>query len=98
SWEKCGHQDLVELFLADGLLVSRNVFGVSQRGGAQLYFANFCDHVRVVNNLFLRTDPRAPGVISRAGVLVGTRRGFRFPYDVSIVNNTILSGRLFKGV
>jgi hypothetical protein len=98
TWVKCGHQDLVELFLANGLLVSRNVFGVSQRGGAQLYFANFCDHVRVVSNLFLRTDPRAPGVVPRAGVLVGTRRGPRFPYDVTVINNTVLSGRLVSGL
>jgi hypothetical protein len=54
--------------------------------------------VRVVNNLFLRTDPRAPGVVPRAGVLVGTRRGPRFPYDVTVINNTVLSGRLVSGL
>ncbi len=98
DWVKCGHQDLIELFLANRLVVARNVFGVSQHGGAQLYFAAACDHVRVVNNLFLRTDPRVPGITPRVGILVGTRFGTRLPYDVSIINNTVLSGRLWPGI
>ncbi len=99
TWKKCGHQDMIELFLADGLLISRNVFGgANQRGCAQLCLANACDHVRIVNNLFRRTDPRAPGVIARAGVVVGTRLNIRQPYDVSIVNNTVLSGKIFPGI
>ena len=94
SWVKCGHQDAIELFSADGLLVSRNIFGVTQLGGAQLYMAESTDHVLVKNNKFIRTDPRAPGVVSRVGILVGTRISTVFPHDVTIENNTILSGKI----
>ena len=92
SWYKCGHQDMIELFAADGMLVSRNVFGVSERGGAQLYLALASDHVRIVNNLFLRHDPKAPSVDPHVGILVGTKFSTRVPHDVSIINNTVLSG------
>lgn len=92
GWVKCSHQDLIELFNADGMLVTRNVFGVSQGGGAQLNLATADDNVRVVDNLFLRDDPRAPGVVARVAILVGTRTSPRIPRDVTIVNNTILSG------
>lgn len=92
-WVKCGHSDDIELFAADGMLVRRNIFGVNQRGGAQLYLATATDHVRIVNNLFLRHDPRAPGVIPRIGIQVGTRVNPREPEDVQIVNDTVLSGR-----
>jgi hypothetical protein len=92
-WLKCGHSDDIELFQANGMLVRRNVFGVNQRGGAQLYMARNTDHVRIVNNLFLRHDPKAPGVIPRIGIQVGTRVNFSEPLDVQIVNNTVLSGR-----
>ena len=67
GWVKCAHQDLIELFNADGMLVTRNVFGVSQGGGAQLNLATADDNVRIVNNLFLRDDPRAPGIVARVG-------------------------------
>jgi hypothetical protein len=92
GWIKCAHQDLIELFSADGLLVTRNVFGVSQGGGAQLNLATADDGVRVVNNLFLRDDPLAPGIVARVGILVGTRASSRIPLDTEVVNNTILSG------
>jgi hypothetical protein len=92
QWIKCVHQDMIELFHADGLVVRRNVFGVTELGGAQLYMALSVDHVSVTDNLFLRTDARAPGVISRVGILVGTRRKTRVPHDVEIINNTVLSG------
>jgi hypothetical protein len=92
GWVKCAHQDLIELFSADGLLITRNVFGVTQRGGAQLNLATADDGVRVVNNLFLRDDPLAPGIVSRVGILVGTRASSRIPLGTEIVNNTILSG------
>jgi hypothetical protein len=92
GWVKCTHQDLIELFSADGALVTQNVFGVSQAGGAQLNLATADDHVRVIDNLFLRDDPRVPGVVSRVAILVGTRSSPRIPHDVEIVNNTILSG------
>jgi Right handed beta helix region len=92
GWVKCAHQDLIELFNADGLVVSRNVFGVSQSGGAQLNLATADDDVRVVDNLFLRNDPRAPGVVPRVAILLGTRLSPRIPLRAVIVNNTILSG------
>src|SRR4051812_5201496 len=92
GWVKCGHQDLIELFNADGMVVTRNVFGVSQGGGAQLNLATADDNVRIVDNLFLRDDPRAQGVVPRVAILVGTRTSPRIPRGVSIVNNTILSG------
>jgi hypothetical protein len=92
TWEKCGHQDMIELFLADGMVVRDNIFGVSEFGGAQLYMALAVDHVRVLDNLFLAHDPRAPTVVPRAGILVGTKVALRVPHDVDIINNTILSG------
>jgi len=93
SWHKCGHQDMIELFLANGMVVRDNIFGVNQFGGAQLYMALAVDHVRVLDNLFLASDPRAPGVVPRAGILVGTKAALRVPHDVDIINNTILSGK-----
>jgi hypothetical protein len=89
---KCLHQDMIELFAANSLVVSRNRFGVTQRGGAQLYLVNAIDHVRIQNNLFIRTDPRVPRVHSPVGVLVGNALSPRLPHDVEIINNTILSG------
>jgi len=92
GWVKCAHQDLIELFNADGLLITRNVFGVSQGGGAQLNLATADDGVRVINNLFLRDDPLAPGKVARVAILAGTRASPRIPLGTEIVNNTILSG------
>jgi parallel beta helix pectate lyase-like protein len=92
GWVKCAHQDLIELFNADGMVVTRNIFGVSQGGGGQLNLAAADDNVRIVDNLFLRDDPRAPGIVARVAILAGTRAGERIPRNVSIVNNTILSG------
>jgi hypothetical protein len=92
TWEKCRHQDMIELFLANGMTVRDNIFGVNQFGGAQLYMALAVDHVRVLDNLFLASDPRAPKVVPRAGILVGTKAALRVPHDVDIINNTILSG------
>lgn len=94
SWVKCGHQDDIELFAANGLLVSRNTFGVTQLGGAQLYMAVATNHVLVKNNKFIRKDPQAPGVVSRVGILVGTKVSTVFPHDVTIENNTVLSGKI----
>ena len=92
GWVKCAHQDLIELFRADGLLIARNVFGVSQAGGAQVNLATADDDVRIVNNVFLRDDPLAPGIVARVGILAGTRATARIPLRLEIVNNTILSG------
>jgi hypothetical protein len=92
GWIKCAHQDLIELFNANGLVIARNVFGVSQGGGAQLNLATADDDVRVVDNLFLRDDPRAQGIVSRVAILLGTRTSPRIPRRAVVVNNTILSG------
>ena len=89
---------MIELFAADRLVVTRNRFGVSQRGGAQLYITGSSDHIVVTNNVFLNTDPKAPGVTPRVGILIGTRIAKRLPTDVSIINNTILSGKLRVGI
>ena len=97
GWEKCHHQDMIELFAADGLLVARNRFGLYHRGGAQLYMTGLVDHVRVVNNLFHRRDSRVPGVHSRVGILIGTRATPNLPRDVEVVNNTILAGTGRRG-
>lgn len=93
QWVKCGHSDLIELFGANHMTVTRNVFGVNQVGGAQLYLTDAVDHVRVIDNLFWRTDPKAPGVVPRVGLLVGGRITPRIPHDVLIEDNTILSGK-----
>ena len=98
TWEKCGHQDLIELFAANTLQVTRNFFGVTQRGGAQLYISEASDHVRITNNVFRGADPLAPGVSPRVGILIGTRIAARLPHDVEIINNTILSGKLKFGI
>ena len=98
NWVKCGHQDLIELFTANGLQVTRNFFGVTQRGGAQLYLASASDNVTVTNNVFRGADPLAPGISPRVGILVGTRIGTRLPRDVQIINNTVLSGKLKFGI
>jgi hypothetical protein len=91
---RCGHQDLIELFAGRGLRVEANRFGVYKRGGAQLYLTGHVDHVEIVNNVFLGTDPRVPGYHAHIGIVVGSRgpRTLGLPRDVRIVNNTILSG------
>jgi hypothetical protein len=89
---RCGHQDLIEMFLGQRLLVEDNHFGVYERGGAQLYLTNAIDHVRIVNNVFLGTDPRLPGHRALVGLIVGSSGSRRLPHDVVIANNTILTG------
>jgi hypothetical protein len=89
---KCLHQDLIELFSGTGLVITRNRFGVSQRGAAQVYLTNALNYVRIANNLFLRSDPRAPGVHSPVGILIGAAASPHLPHHVEIINNTVLSG------
>ena len=89
---RCGHQDLVELFSGDGLVVERNRFGVYRIGGAQLYLTNSIDHVTIENNVFLGTDRLVPGYRARVGLIVGSRGFVRVPHYVKVVNNTILTG------
>jgi hypothetical protein len=89
---KCLHQDLIELFSGTGLVITRNRFGVSQRGAAQLYLTNAVNYVRIANNFFRRDDPRAPGVHSPVGILIGASASPHLPHHVEIINNTVLSG------
>src|SRR6185312_9991130 len=64
----------------------------------QLYISEASDHVRITNNVFRGTDPLAPGVSPRVGILIGTRIATRLPRDVEIINNTVLSGKLKFGI
>jgi hypothetical protein len=89
---RCGHQDLIELFAGRKLRVVGNTFGVYKRGGAQLYLTDAIDDVRIANNVFLATDPRVPGYRVRVAMIIGSRGFRRVPHDVLVVNNTILSG------
>ena len=57
---RCGHQDLIEMFAGQRLRVEANYFGVYKLGGAQLYLTNAIDHVLILNNVFIGTDPRCP--------------------------------------
>jgi hypothetical protein len=89
---RCGHQDLVQLFGGRGLVVRGNTFGVYRRGAAQLYITNRMRRVRIVNNLFLGTDPRVPGYHARVAMVIGSAQTKHVPRVVRIVNNTILTG------
>jgi hypothetical protein len=89
----CGHQDLLEFHKGRGLVVERNHFGVYQLpGGGQVSLFGPVHDVAIRNNLFLRSDPRAPGVIAHIGINLGGW-GLDVPRRVVIVHNTILSGR-----
>jgi hypothetical protein len=89
---RCGHQDLVQLFAGNGLLVERNHFGVYREGGAQLYLTDDVDHATVVNNIFVGTDPRVPGYRARMAIIVGSAASKRLPHYAKVLNNTILTG------
>jgi hypothetical protein len=89
---RCGHQDLVQLFLGRRLLVEDNRFGVYRNGAAQLYLTNAIDHATIVNNVFVGTDRRVRGYHARVAVIVGSSGSRRLPHDVKIANNTILTG------
>jgi hypothetical protein len=89
---RCGHQDLVQLFMGRWLRVERNHFGVYKYGGAQLHLTGPVDHVLVANNVFVGTDPRVPGYRSRMALIVGSKGSDRLPRFVEVVNNTILTG------
>jgi hypothetical protein len=89
---RCGHQDLIEIFAGKVLVVEKNYFGVYRMGGAQLYLTNNVDHVRIVNNVFVGTDPRVPRYQARVAMVIGSRESVRLPHHVRILNNTILTG------
>lgn len=90
--QRCGHQDLIELFGGNGLRVEGNHFGVYEAGGAQVYLTGPIDHASIVNNVFVGTDPRVPFYRSRVGLLVGSRSVPHVPEHVRVLGNTILTG------
>jgi hypothetical protein len=93
---RCGHNDLVQLFAGQWLVVERNRFGVYRAGGAQLYLTDDVDHATIVNNLFVGTDPRLPGYRARMAIVIGANESKRLPYYAKVVNNTILTGYVRK--
>jgi hypothetical protein len=90
--ERCGHQDLIELFGGNGLRIESNHFGVYRDGGAQVYLTGAIDHATVSNNVFVGTDPRLPLYHSRVGLLIGGRGVPHVPLHVKVLGNTILTG------
>lgn len=63
----CNHQDLVQIHNGTGLLVERNRFGVYEPpGGGQVALFGGVSDVMIRNNLFLRGDPRVPGLVAHA--------------------------------
>jgi hypothetical protein len=90
--ERCGHQDLIELFGGNGLRVEGNHFGVYRAGGAQVYLTGPIDHATIANNVFVGTDPRVPFYRARVGLLVGGRGVPHVPQHVKVLHNTILTG------
>ena len=70
---RCGHQDLVQLFMGARLRVEGNHFGVYKYGGAQLSLTGPIDHVSIANNVFVGTDPRRARATGRA-MAAGDRR------------------------
>lgn len=90
--DRCGHQDLVQVWSGRRLLVEQNRFGVYKLGAAQLYLARAVDGASIVNNVFRGTDPKVPGYRARVAIIVGSKGSKRIPRRVRIVNNTILTG------
>ncbi len=90
--KRCNHQEMIELHTGKRLFIERNRFGVYQPPGAgQVALFGSVNDVRIRNNLFLRTDPKVPGLVARVGVNLG---GYGVnPKRVQIVHNTILAGR-----
>lgn len=90
---RCNHQEMIELHAGSRLFIERNRFGVFQPPGAgQVALFGPVNDVWIRNNLFLRTDPRVPGLVARVAVNLGGPHG-PHPKRVVIAHNTILSGR-----
>jgi len=91
---RCHHQDLIQLQDGSDIRIDANRFGIQQwPGAAQIYLTGAMRRVRVTNNLFVGTDPSVPDVESPTAIWVGNRVAAHVPLDVSIVQNTILTGR-----
>ncbi len=88
----CPHQDLVHLAGGRDVMIDANRFGVQESGAAQVYLTGDIRRVAVTNNVFIGTDPRAPGRVTRTGLWVGNRVSTDVPRRVTIANNTILTG------
>jgi len=95
---KCSHQDPIEFFLANGVVIRRNVFADTGHGAAQIFLSQGTDHVLIVNNVFVPGNRGAVGVTPWRGILVGSRISRDLPRDVRIVNNTVLSGNRHQDV
>ncbi len=92
SRKKCFHQDPIEFFGANGVVIRRNVFGETGHGRGQIFLSQATDHVLIVSNVFLASKRHVPGVTPMRGIVVGSHISRDLPQDVRIVNNTILSG------
>src|SRR5262249_1449950 len=95
---RCGHNDLVQLFAGQWLLVECNHFGVYRAGGAQLYLTDDVDHATIVNNVFVGTDPRLSGYHARMAIVLGANASSRLPSAATVINTTILAGGRRKDV
>jgi hypothetical protein len=89
---RCRHNDLVQLFAGQHLVVARNHFGIYRAGGAELYLTDDVDYATIVNNVFVGTDPVLPGYRARVAIVIGARESKRLPYYARVINNTILTG------
>ena len=89
---KCNHQDPIELFLGNGVVIRRNVFRETGYGRGQIFLSQSTHRVRIVNNVFLGGNLRVPGVTPPRGIVVGSKISRDVPQYVRIANNTILTG------
>ena len=89
---KCNHQDTIELFLGNGVVIRRNVFRETGYGRGQIFLSQSTHRVRIVNNVFLGGNLRVPGVTPPRGIVVGSMVSRDLPQYVRIANNTILTG------
>jgi hypothetical protein len=95
--ERCNHQDLVQLVEGSDVVIDGNRFGVYEHGAAQLYLTGEIRRVVITNNVFLPTDPLAPGRHAETAIWVGNKRTTVVPLDVTIEGNTILTGSVRRG-
>jgi hypothetical protein len=95
--ERCNHQDLVQLVEGGNVVIDGNRFGVHEHGAAQLYLTGEIRRVVITNNVFVPTDPLAPGRLAETAIWVGNKRTTVVPLDVTIEGNTILTGSVRRG-
>ena len=88
----CNHQDLIQLSSGAGEWITRNLFGVYDFGAAQVYLTDHVDGVLIQNNVFLGTDPKAPGIMARDAIKLGNQRTTNQPVGAIVNENTILAG------